>query len=142
MHVLYVTDPALIAEHHKPDYESIGAAVSVSSVAPAPPAGYAVKDIGDADISGKEWDTAQLDFVDAAPETSYTAAAFFDLFTISEKLAYWSADASIDPVRRAMADYMMTNHIVDRTSAETGILLDILVSAGVITAERKTEINT
>lgn len=140
MFVIYVTDPDLIKPQHQADYGFLGAAVSLSSVSSPVDAGYAVKDVGD--VTSKIWDKDALDYVSAPPQTEYSAGKFLDLFTMPEKLAYWSADASIDPVRRAMADYMMTDRTIDRTSTETGILLNILVGAGVITAERKLEINT
>ena len=142
MFIIYVTDPNLLTiPDHIENYNYVGAAVSLSNEDPSPVSpGYAVKNVGSVDLESEIWDASTLDYVPRPVITTLPASKFFDLFTQAEKMAYWSADASADPVRRAMNDYAVLGKEIDRASAETSALLDVLIAIGVITAERKSEI--
>jgi len=140
MFCVYVTDPDLLENpDHQKNYARMGALVSISSVDPVDVgAGLAV--VEKTYVTGWLWDESLLEFVDPGVPENIGVQEFFDLLTTNEILAYFSAGPEIEPVRRAFDSYIAMRKSISRSSGEVSMLLDILVDAGVLTADRKAEL--
>lgn len=93
--------------------------------------------------NGQIWDRDTLSFIDKPLDKLVSAKYFYLMFTLNERLAFEQlavSDTQVAGIRNVIQSYILTDIPVDRTSPETSGFLDVLVSKGVITAERKAEL--
>lgn len=96
---------------------------------------------GYAERPAKLWNPATLDYdLDPPPApVVLTLAAFKRRFTLTEHAAVMGLARTHDRLS-AFMDRLASQEAIDMSDPEIGMLLDFLVSQGILTATRKTEI--
>jgi hypothetical protein len=125
--------------------DSDGTAVSMGRLQnPTPPAGISEKSYpGNTKPSGR-WDAGTLDFVEPPPQQVFNARGILSRFTLAERGALYEENG---PGSRKFMNFVQLDMVVgerdlDITSGIANNLYAGLVTDGVITAQRRTEIQT
>ena len=123
---------------------SDGALRSHTSVLPAPlPGGtdYVEHPEGRKDQKGNQWNPSTLQWDPAPPKRKIEIRDFMREFTPAERFDYYSNhSANVQTFKDALVGYEQAELQINKDGPYTDQLMDLLVTEGVITAARKTEI--
>jgi hypothetical protein len=127
--------------YRESDGEYLGG-TSLESNLPSPiPVGEAVRINGSINTKTHVWSKSAKDWVPVSAPRTYSISGFMGLLTLSERVLYYASRTDlVQTVKDAITGVRDMEDHIDLDDPVTSQMLQYLVDAGVLTAERKTEI--
>ncbi len=123
--------------------ECLGASALMKNIQNPLDAGTAVKEFEEYDSSPNAviWNEDTVGFVPLPPSRLLSIGGFMNKLTLAERVLYYAARTDgVMTVKDALTGVRDMRDPIDMDDPVTATMLDLLVSDGVITAERKAEV--